>query len=1022
MTINEQGDHGEQIKPLRVFISSPNDVRPERLIAEGVVRRLGREFFYYLRVEPVMWEREPLVASQHFQENITPPRDTDIVIVILWSRLGVELPIDKFVGPLSGKPVTGTEWEFEDALKSARERKLPDLLLYRKKAPVTGSLEDEEVVRQQLAQKRLVEDFIKSWFIDQNAQSFTAAFREFADAATLEELLETHLRELMQKRLIEHGDVALPAGIHWHQGSPFRGLLSFELEHAPVFFGRTRARNELRELLTRQMQRGSAFVMVIGASGSGKSSLVKAGLVSDLKLQGMIGRVALVRHAIFRLSEGEGDLTAKLAAAILSPMALPELLALHYDRESLQALLRSAPAQLTIPIQQGLSAASHTAELTAIAEARLLIVVDQLEEMFTLEGVTPKDHETFVAALEGLATSGFVWVVATMRSDFFDKLEKLPSLLKLSAGEARYVLAPPTPSEIGQMIRLPAREAGLTFDFNADRGVSLEDVIREAAVKDAGALPLLSFLMDQLWQHRSAKGKLTFEAYRNLGGLEGALGRRAEEVFMAQSSEVQSALPALLRALVTIGEGANATASARAVRMSTFPEGTPARALIEAFLDPKARLLVADTDFEPAGGGIAQGGKEGSEDARPQANSSSSSPPPPQDANRGLESGRRQELGKALVRIAHEALLSHWQRAKDQIDADRRDLALAARLENAAKRWQPASNKDRDSLVLQSGLPLTEALDLARRWGAQLSAEVTEFIHQSRLVARRRLRRLMLGLTGAVVSLPILAGLVWTAMVWRGVEIVESTMEFVPIPAHCFNMGSRKDEFGRIGDQNGDFDHEALHNVCVKAFELEKFDVTQKQWRLVMVENPGPSRFKGDSNPVEMVSWNDARSFIWRMRVFGKHAYRLPSEAEWEYAARGGTTTIWFWGNKLEDGCAYADLRDQTYKSKHWDVDEAIIGCADGFDETAPVGSFKPNPFDLYDMIGNVFQWTEDCWGDYAEAPTDGSAAEPKAGNCDWRVIRGGSWTSRPGFTRSASRDIYRPVNRNDVVGFRLAR
>src|SRR5207253_3217658 len=113
---------------LRVFISSPADVRPERLIAERVVRRLDREFAQHLRVEAVMWEREPLLASHHFQEKITVPHETDIVAVILWSRLGLTLPGDKFAGPLSAKQVTGTEWEFEDALKSHRECNRPDIL------------------------------------------------------------------------------------------------------------------------------------------------------------------------------------------------------------------------------------------------------------------------------------------------------------------------------------------------------------------------------------------------------------------------------------------------------------------------------------------------------------------------------------------------------------------------------------------------------------------------------------------------------------------------------------------------------------------------------------------------------------------------------------------------------------------------------------------------------------------------------------------------------------------------------
>jgi formylglycine-generating enzyme required for sulfatase activity len=951
-----------EVKVLKVFVSSPSDVRPERLIAERVVQRLGREFAYHLRVKPVMWEREPLVASQHFQEEIIPPSETDIVVVILWSRLGVPLPIDKFLGPISGKPVTGTEWEFEDALKANRDRKLPDLLMYRKTAPVTGSLDDEEKLQQQLAQKRLVENFIKSWFIDQDAQSFTAAFREFTDAAAFEEMLEIHLRELLRKRLTQPNGELVPAGIRWHEGSPFRGLLSFELEHAPVFFGRNRVCNELRELLARQVERGSAFVVVIGASGSGKSSMVKAGLLPELKLQGMVDRAALVRHAVFRPSQGDGDLLARLATAILSATALPELTSLQCDHACLTEMLRTAPAQAKLPIRQGINMAGQAAGLTAIAQARLVIVVDQLEELFTLDNVTRKECEAFVTCLRALAESGVVWVIATMRSDFFDRLETLPQLVTLSSGEARYILTPPEPQEIAQIIRQPAREAGLDFALDATRELTLDEAIYQAAARNPAALPLLSFLMDQLWQRRSDAGLLTFEAYTSLGGLEGALGRRAEEVFAVQSFEVQSALPAVLRTLVTVSQGANAAAYAKSAPVSKFPQGKPARTLVEAFLHPEARLLVADG---------------------------------------------------AQIRIAHEALLSHWPRARDQIAADSRDLELLGRLENGAKRWQASDKRDRGSLVLTRGLQLTEALDLLRRWGTELSDDVTEFILQSRRAARRRLQFLALALTGAVVSLPVLAGILWAAMTWYGVRNVEQSMAFLAVPKGCFPMGTPLNEDGR-------FDHETQHDVCVPTFELGKFAVTQEDWRQVMVENPNPARFKGDRNPIEMVSWEDARAFAWRMRFFGNHNYRLPTEAEWEYAARAGTRTAWFWGDRLEDGCAYANLRDLTYESRHFNVGEAIIGCKDGSDETAPVGSYKPNQFGLFDMIGNVFQWTEDCFGDYANAPKDGGAAEEK--DCKLRVVRGGSWTAKPRFTRSGSRDNYAPTNRNDVVGFRLAR
>ena len=157
----------DQLPAIRIFISSPADVRPERLKAEQIIARLDREFTYHFRVEAVLWEREPLVAAHHFQdpENISPPRGTDIVVVILWSRLGVPLPEDKFRGAISGRcPVTGTEWEFEDALAGAREHGVPELLLYRKTMPITGEFDDDEAVRDRVRQRDLVREFIARWF------------------------------------------------------------------------------------------------------------------------------------------------------------------------------------------------------------------------------------------------------------------------------------------------------------------------------------------------------------------------------------------------------------------------------------------------------------------------------------------------------------------------------------------------------------------------------------------------------------------------------------------------------------------------------------------------------------------------------------------------------------------------------------------------------------------------------------------------------------------------------------------
>jgi hypothetical protein len=146
---------------LRVFISSPEEVRPERLIAERVVRRLRQDFSLHLDLRAVMWEREPLLASHHFQELITPSRDTDIVVVVLWSRLGTALPGDKFTGPLSGGEVSGTEWEFEDALKSYHERNTPEVLVYRKTAEPMVGLGDTDAASERLEQKKRVDAFFR---------------------------------------------------------------------------------------------------------------------------------------------------------------------------------------------------------------------------------------------------------------------------------------------------------------------------------------------------------------------------------------------------------------------------------------------------------------------------------------------------------------------------------------------------------------------------------------------------------------------------------------------------------------------------------------------------------------------------------------------------------------------------------------------------------------------------------------------------------------------------------------------
>lgn len=222
-------------------------------------------------------------------------------------------------------------------------------------------------------------------------------------------------------------------------------------------------------------------------------------------------------------------------------------------------------------------------------------------------------------------------------------------------------------------------------------------------------------------------------------------------------------------------------------------------------------------------------------------------------------------------------------------------------------------------------------------------------------------------------------------------------MEFVEIPEGGFDMGSPSSEKGRK------FNEGPVHNVNISYnFYLGKYEVTQKQWREIMGNSP--SFNKGDDLPVEQVSWNDVQEFIKNLNeIEGTDKYRLPTEAEWEYAARAGTTTMYSYGNNISELGDYA-----------W-----YIGNSNGTSHV--VGQKKPNPWGLYDIHGNVWDWVQDGWHEtYDGAPTDGSAWVNNA--TPFKVRRGGVF--RQGFdeSRSAMRLNEHIDGRYSGIGFRLAR
>ena len=228
----------------------------------------------------------------------------------------------------------------------------------------------------------------------------------------------------------------------------------------------------------------------------------------------------------------------------------------------------------------------------------------------------------------------------------------------------------------------------------------------------------------------------------------------------------------------------------------------------------------------------------------------------------------------------------------------------------------------------------------------------------------------------------------------RSVELINGTsITMVWIPSGEFEMGSPDNEPDRNHDEG------PLRRVVIQnGFWMSKYEVTQEQWETVMGSNPAESYGVGSNFPVYYVSWDDAQRFLQRL----SENFRLPTEAEWEYAARAGSDTRFYWSDDID----YSQLSNY-----------AVCGAADSVSE---VGTKRPNRWGLYDMSGNLWEWVEDDYfGSYSEGPTDGSAwiGQPRG---QYRVVRGGSWRYNMRYCRSAFRSRDNPDNRYYTTGFRI--
>ncbi|MBV8275818.1 MAG: ATP-binding protein, partial [Verrucomicrobia bacterium] len=746
------------MKIIRVFVSSPGDVKAERSIADRLLRSTAEEFGIpvsvqysnFLREErssvlpdtkvtgcelvlcPYFWEYQRFSSDLGYQDQIPNPAQFDLVICILWSRLGTKLH-PRFRMPDGSEPRSGTEFELGWAKEQHKTTPgVPALQVYRNRSRPNPPVDAPEKLEEFLNQWKALEEFLSTWSRDGEGK-FIGAFNSYRSLEEFERLFREHFRDFLFTQISGERERLLMARRsrprRWKE-NPFRGLEVFDFEHAPIFHGRTKEIGAVLEALEAQLSEHRPFVLVVGPSGSGKSSLVRAGVLPLLTQPETIEGIGLWRRAVTRPGAGgrDSDCFDTLASALLESSALPALenpesgdavrdlaaeLREHADsialrlRDALDHAAREWKIEQTHYLTEkerqfreaGRPADAETArdqrERLELPRARLALVIDQLEELFT-SSFSSDVQQKYVATIAGLARSGRVFVVGTLRSDFYPSYQQFPDLIELSRPAGKVDLRPPSGNEIGNMIRLPAEAAGLQFEEDQASGQRLDQALAEVATVTPESLPLLEHVLSLLYEAQAARSDdlLRWSDYRQLGELQGALAKHAEAVFNTLQPHEQAAFPVIMRRLVTLGQGEEEVPNRRTVPYRDFVISTDhdadARAFVDLFI--KERLLVADTD--------------------------------PQ--------------GEMTVTVAHEALLREWQRVKAWLKENRDFLRMRDRLDASLQLWDNRG-KQKDDL-LRPGLPLAEGEKLVKDFEESLSLEAINYVRAS-ITERRRRRR-----------------------------------------------------------------------------------------------------------------------------------------------------------------------------------------------------------------------------------------------------------------------------------------
>ncbi len=707
-----------------------------------------------------------------------------------------------------------------------------------------------------------------------------------------------------------------------YETCPYVGLNAFDQNTAKYFCGR----DSQIDLLLSKIE-ASRFVPVIGASGSGKSSLVRAGLMPALEKQGW---------CILPPIKPWTD-----PLAILKKALVEQFYKLPREIQKAYAKLES----------EGLNA------ILPEGSQRVLLVVDQFEELFTVYA-NEEERKKFIRLLaEGADREGRLTIATTMRADFVEQALQYPALAKLIQRDRAFWLVPLEPSELREAIADPARMQGYEL------AEGLLEVICQDVEAEKNSLPLLEFALTELWEKRDRQNhRLTLTAYVEMGKLRGALDRHAKQLYEGLSSDGERDWTRrLFLQLVRTGQDVRDTRQRQSkqflLEMARSEEDRDAIAnLLEIFAGADGRLLTTG-----------------------------------------------EENNVAFMDLAHEALIDGWQMFKEWRSQDRDLRRLGDRVKDAFEEFNNAKEEDKDKFLLSEGV-VAQIEEVESAINDYLLPE--EFVRRSRYKYKPWLDR-------------------------------SNFPEMVNIPSGTFWMGSPEGK--------GDNDEKPYHQVTVKAFRMGKYPVTQAQWRTVAMSpkvdidlSLNPSYHRGEDKPVEQVTWYEAQEFCARLSRLTGENYRLPSEAEWEYACRAGASeyTEYCFGDdpsQLDDYGWYGNNSgdrlidaDGIWKEVNQDASQYTQRIRQNNCGTHPVGQKLPNAWGLYDLHGNVWEWCADDWHDsYERASPDSQIWLKDIKNHEEdgeinKLLRGGSWRNYAGGCRAADRFGFNAREQSFIVGFRL--